>query len=158
MVRSKSKCPSDRIGVYKYLEDVPDRYRLSQHASAYKGRDVWEEFLTNHLFEKYNTKRFKEDVRRAGERWKDHMTEQDRHHALATPLHVEAWCKELVAQYKMRTAYNEYWVRIERFYDWLQWHTEHPHVYQPVLMAADQYDASGQIWEEKLRRGREGGE
>lgn len=158
MVRSKSRHPSDRMGVYKDLDDVPDRYRLSQHASTYNGRDVWAEFLTNHLFEKYNTERFKEDVRRAGDRWKAHMKERDRHHALATPRDVESWSEGLVDQYTLRTAYNEYWVRIERFYDWLQWHTDHPHVYQPVLMAAAQYDASGQIWDEKLRRGREGGE
>lgn len=158
MVRSKSRHPKDRMGVYKDFKDVPDRYRLSQHSSAYNGRDVWGEFLTNHLFEKYNSKRFKEDARRAGDRWKAHMQERGRHHALATPTDVEAWCEGLVDQYTLRTAYNEYWVRVERFYNWLQWHTEHPHVYHPVLMAAAKYDASQQIWDEKLSRGRRGDE
>ena len=128
--------PAERLGVYKSFEQVPDRYRLSNHTTSYEGRDVWTEFLTAHLFEKYNSDRFKKDARRAGRYWKEHMEERERHHALATPGDVETWMDDLLSRLKLKTAYNSYWVRLERFYSWLQWHTEHPHVYNPVLMAA----------------------
>jgi hypothetical protein len=81
------------------------------------------------------------------------MAERGRHHALATPADVEAWCSVLVEKKSLATAYN-YWVRIKRFYDWLQWHVDHPHVYDPVLMAVVAGGAADQIWEQKLRKWR----
>lgn len=154
---SVSPNPAERLGVYKALDQVPDRYRLQNHANAYGGRDVWDEFLTGHLFEKYDSERFKEEARRAGRYWKEHMDSRGRHHALATPADIESWVAGLLDDRKVKTAYNCYWVRIERFYSWLQWHTEHPHVYNPVLMAATDGEASGAVWEEKMarRQGRE---
>jgi len=62
------------------------------------------------------------------------MSEREAHHALAAPNDVEAWSSGLDV-FQPRHAHR-YWRRIRRFYDWLQWHTEHPHVYTPVLMAA----------------------
>lgn len=52
MAAGKSPDPADRMGVYKRLTDVPARYRLSQFAGEYDGRDVWEEFLTEYLFDR----------------------------------------------------------------------------------------------------------
>ena len=42
----KTTDAGERAGVYKELDDVPDRYRLYHHARAYEGRDVWDEYLT----------------------------------------------------------------------------------------------------------------
>ena len=148
--------PAERLGVYKSLDDVPDRYRLRNHTATYDARDVWDEFLTDHLFQTYNSERFKEDAIRAGRYWKEHMDARGRHHALATPADVEAWMSDLLDRVKVKTAYNSYWVRVERFYSWLQWHTEHPHVYNPVLMAAADGDASQTVWDEKMARRRGG--
>lgn len=149
---SVSTNPAERLGVYKSLADVPDRYRLRTHSSAYEGRDVWHEFLTEYLFERFNSERFKDDARRAGRYWKEHMEQRERHHALATPTDVEMWIADLFADRKVKTVYNEYWVRIERFYWWLQWHTEHPHVYNPVLIAAVEGTTSQTVWDEKIAR------
>jgi len=154
---SVSTNPAERLGVYKSLEEVPERYRLSNHTTTYKGRDVWTEFLTTHLFEKFDSDRFKEDARRAGRYWKEHMAERERHHALATPADVETWMNGLLTRMNLKTAYNSYWVRLERFYSWLQWHTEHPHVYNPLLMAAVDGEAARKVWDEKMAR-RRGGE
>lgn len=153
---SKSPDPRDRMGVFKRLDDVPERYRLHHHAAAYDGRDVWSEFLSEYLFPRFNSGRFKEDARRAGRYWKEHMADRDRHHALATPADVETWMADLLDRLKLKTAYNSYWVRIERFYWWLQWRTDHPHNYHPVLMAAANGEASEEIWEEKMARRRGG--
>lgn len=152
----KSSDPMDRMGVYKRLSDVPDRYRLHHHAAAYDGRDVWAEFLTEYMFPRYDSDRFKEDAQRAGRYWKEHMADCGRHHALATPADVEVWMAHLTEHLQLKTAYNSYWVRVERFYWWLQWHTEHPHAYHPVLMAANEGESAGTVWEEKMARRRGG--
>lgn len=149
--------PTNRLGVYKTLADVSDRYRLRNYATTYEGKDVWKVFLTDYLFERYDSGRFQEDARRAGRYWKEHMDDRDRHHALATPADVETWIDNLLRRMNLKTAYNSYWVRIERFYSWLLWHTDHPHVYNPVLMAAVEGDAARRVWDEKMAR-RRGGE
>jgi hypothetical protein len=152
----KSRHPGDRIGIYKELEDVPVNRRLSQYESEYENRNVWDEFMANVLLEQYTSERSVRDAERAGQRWRDYMDARGRHHALATPTDVEAWCQHLVDTLKIKTAYNSYWVRIERFYTWLYWHRSHPHCYNPVVMAAIDGDASGKIWEEKISRGNGG--
>ncbi len=79
------------------------------------------------------------------------MTTQARHPALATPSHVEQWCQQLLDTKAPRTAYN-YWVRIRRFYEWLQWHTDHPHRYSPVMLAVIAGGAAETIWLVKLEK------
>lgn len=153
MKRTKSTDPTDRMGVYKRIEDVPDRHRLERYADEYEARDVWREFCETSEYQQGSSEYFRENVDRTGDHWRGHMTNRECHHALASPADVEAWCADLVADKSLSTAYN-YWVRIRRFYDWLQWHVAHPHVYHPVLMAVVEGGAAGQIWEQKLRKGR----
>lgn len=152
----KSPNPADRCGVYTALEDVPDEHRLRTYTDAYADRDVWTEFCEDHLFDQHDSERFQHNARRAGEHWVAHCRARERHHALATPADVESWCGALLAERAVSTAYNQYWVRIERFYTWLQRSRAHPHVYHPVRMAAVEGDAARQIWQEKMDRGREG--
>lgn len=158
MSEQKPTAPRGRMGVYKRLEEVPAEHRLRSYRDRYEGLDVLETFLTEYLFDRYSSDRFVEDTRRAARRWKEHMSARGRHHALATPRDVEAWCSDLVDRYVPKTSYNSYWVRIERFYRWLRWHTDHPHLYDPVLMAAAEYPAAGSIWDEKISRGRNSSE
>lgn len=143
----------DRMGAFKRLEDVPNHLRFEQFADAYEDRDVWTEFCEEYEYHHGSSENFRRDVDRGGSHWLDHMAERAHHHALATPEDVEAWCVLLVEEKTLRTAFN-YWVRIKRFYDWLQWHVEHPHVYDPVLMAAANGGAAERIWQEQLRKGR----
>ena len=155
MRRIKSTNPADRMGVYKCLNDVPDRYRLHHHATAYEGRDVWQEFCEKYEYEQAGEwDRYEEFVDRAGRKWQTHMTDRGRHHALAIPADVEAWTAILLNEYSLRYAYDN-WIRVERFYGWLQWHSEHPHVYHPFLMAAADGGAAGQVWQKKAERHRE---
>lgn len=152
MSRRLSTDPADRMGVYKSLADVPDRYRLGHHSGAYAGRDVWAEYVAEHLAETYPdaSERFHRDVDNCGERWRAHMADRDRHHALARPVDVEEWIDALLADRTVGTVYAQYWVRIEEFYGWLQAHGDHPHVYHPVLMAAAGFDAARSVWQAKV--------
>jgi hypothetical protein len=155
---SKSTDPADRCGVYTSLDDVPDQRRLRTYADEYADRDVWTEFCADHLFDQHDSERFQHNARRAGEHWIAHCRARERHHALATPADIESWCAALLAERAVSTAYNQYWVRIERFYSWLQCSRDHPHLYHPARMAAVEGDAAGRIWQEKIERGRDGGE
>jgi hypothetical protein len=150
----KSLDPADRLGVYKRLSDVPSRYRLYHHADAYAGRETWQEFCEAYEYAQGSHARYEEEVDRAGDRWQSHMRTRDRHHALATPDDVEAWCADLLDSTSVRRSYD-YWIRVNRFYDWLLWHNDHPHVYNPALMATVDGDAAGRVWRWKARQNRQ---
>ncbi len=136
------------MGVYKRIAQVPDRYRLSSYAAEYEGRETWAEYVDEEIPDD-RRERFMDDTERVERRWKSHMESRDRHHALATPTDVEQWCSWLVTEFSIGHAYHPYWCRVEEFYDYLYWHTDHSHVYNPFLMAAAEYPAAGRIWEEK---------
>lgn len=144
----KTADPRDRMGVYHRLETVPDRYRLGNYENAYDGRDVWGEWvdtldLTDHL---------EETLGRAEREWKAHMADRGRHHALARPEDVVAWSTALLdGDRGVGTAYNRYWVQVEKFYTWLQNHVDYPHVYHPFWMAvvSDRDGPTGRIWDKK---------
>lgn len=140
--------PRDRMGVYKELAQVPDRYRLSAYASEYKRQDSWAEFVDEEIADDRN-ERFIKDTERVERRWKSHMESQGRHHALAIPADVEQWCARLVSEFSIGHAYYPHWSRVERFYEYLYWHADHPHLYNPFRIAASEYPAAGQIWDEK---------
>lgn len=148
---TKSLDAAARMGVYKRLADVPDRYRLAQHTAAYADRDVWQEFCEAAEYDQGSSEHYYNEVDRIGQRWADHMAERDRHHALAQPADVTVWCEHLLDKHSLRRAYD-HWVRIERFYRWLQWHADYPHVYNPVLMAAVDGGAAAHVWAKKAKR------
>jgi len=140
--------PLDRLGVFKQLSDVPDRHRFHQNASEYEGKDTWSDYrATVELGE-----RMSEEWERFARRWKAHMGECGRHHALARPEDVETWSQELVSRFSIGRAY-QHWNVIEGFYDWLKWHTEHPHTYNPFHMAAtDPESSTHEIWSRKMEK------
>jgi len=133
---------------------VPDRYRLYHHADAYEGRDVWAAFIAYEQAEHgYDSHRYEQNSATCGRRWKEHMADRGRHHALATPEDVETFMSGLLDRMKPDTAYSGYWTRLEPFYTWLQMHTEHPHRYHPVLMAAAvPGSTAAALWDVKLGR------
>jgi hypothetical protein len=156
MTRSKSTDPNDYMGIYKRLADVPDRYRLSQYAAAYEGHNVWQEYLDQCLFDRLQSERSRRDARRVGQHWRDHTSDRGRHHALATPEDVEMWFADQLDRLAIETVYTHRYVWLEGFFSWLQSHTEHPHVYHPVWMAAADSTAlaTGSLWQYKIDRTR----
>lgn len=152
--RPLSDDPADRMGVYKQLADVPDRYRLAVHADAYADRDVWAEYVDENP-DRLTSVGGRRGHERAGRRWKAHMADRDRHHALARPADVETFIADLLDRFAPGTVYNPHWVRLEAFYDWLTWHADHPHRYNPVLMAAADPDAPAttRLWRRKMGPG-----
>lgn len=149
----KSLSPTDRLGVYKRLAEVPDRYRLHHHADAYEDRDTWQEFCDEYEYAQGEGSDYEMEVDRVGDRWKAFMDECERHHALARPKDIDNWCAELRESFSVRRAY-EHWLRVNRFFNWLQWHTEHPHVYNPAMLAAAGDSDTRVLWEWRATQNR----
>ncbi|MFB6206447.1 MAG: hypothetical protein ABEJ05_07985 [Haloglomus sp.] len=140
--------PNDRLGVFKELSEVPDARRLYQYSRTYEGKDTWSEYRAKFDL----SKRMSEEWDRFARRWKEHMTEQGRHHALARPDDVETWSEWLLSQFSVDRSY-QHWNVIEGFYDWLKWHTDHPHAYNPFHMAARKDGSSAhKIWQRKMEK------
>ena len=151
MTTHESKSPTERMGIYKRLTDVPTEYRLSQYAANYEGWDVWAEWASE-ATEEHTSDRFAMYVERTERSWKSHMTERSRHHALATPTDVETWAATILQRCQPLSAYQIYFTKLEAFYTWLQYHPNHPHCYQPVWMAAAKGGETGRIWNTKIER------
>lgn len=150
---TKSLNPEDRLGVYKALSDVPQRYRLENYAKMYQGEDVWQQFCDEYEYENATHDRYERKLDIMGRKWKDFMSTRNRHHALARPEDVEAWCRELrCEQDKTIRRLHDHWLRIDRFYRWLQWHAEYPHTYRPPLMAALLDGYCAQAWKFKAEQ------
>ena len=142
----KAATPEGRMGAYKSLSDVPRRHRLSTFVESYRDRDVWGEFLAQEVLPGISYERKIEDVHRYGRYWKEHTDSNGTHHALATPEVVESYSEWLIEDKTPITACL-YWVRVDDFYEWLLWHADHPHRYNPVRMAAVEYENAGTLWE-----------
>lgn len=143
----KTDDPRERMGVYEQLCDVPSERRLERFAGSYNGRDTWAEAVDAWDV----SDRQREILERTGRSWKDHMADRGRHHALARPDDCEAWAESMLAEYAPSTIYHRYWSKIRRFYEWLQWHPEHPHLYEPPLMAIVENPdgAAAELWREE---------
>jgi hypothetical protein len=59
---------------------------------------------------------------------------------------VATWVNDIADTRTLQTVYSEYWVRVEAFYTWLQFHTRHPHVYHPPLMAVVAGGTTARVW------------
>lgn len=149
----------DRMGVYKRIDDVPNKYRLRNHEPAYEGRDVWGEYYEEKT-EKFGTKATRDRYEKAGRYFGMFMSEVGQHRALATPGQIERFLVALrdgeIGRHnhtrKLQTVYFEYFQPVEEFYTWLQWHADHPHVYHPVLMAVVEGDYARDVWNRKLEQ------
>lgn len=151
MSGQKSPATTDRMGLYDRLTDVPAHHRLGRYADRYADRDVWATFTASRPVA-HDSAEYAATLRKTARTWRPHARERGRHPALARPRDVEAWCRDLASSRVIGTVYSEYWVRLEEFYGWLLTHTDHPHVYHPVLMAAAQFETAGRIWADKIGR------
>lgn len=151
---SLSTDPHDRMGVYQSIDHVPGRHRLKQFRSDYRSRDVWVEYLGHLNSRRGNSKRKREQAKRAYENWSQFTDRLGYHYALATPSIIDEWCTELLEAYSPQYACSGYWAVIKRFYDWLMWHADHPHYYQPFLQAASEYTSAERLWEIYVSRPR----
>ena len=153
--------PTARMGVFKSIDDVPDRYRLSNYADQFRGEDTWSWYLTLRFDGTLSQaqgnlgKSRAGEVERCGRYFKNFMhRERGTHHALATPADIEAFLSAVKDGYKnptkqsrsISTVYDTYFAPVNRFYDWLQAWVDFPHRHHPVLMACANGGVARECW------------
>jgi len=148
MSRRKGVRPEQYAGVFQLFSEIPERYRLATYADQYKDEDTWMEYVEDVLKPEHKpvSEHLQKTIRLGGSSWLEHMDSMGRHHALATPEDVEAWCENLLDERKVRTAYENYYIRIYQFYNHLVSVKGHPHVYNPLLIAAVEYETARRVW------------
>ena len=147
MTRRKGTKPEQFAGAFQQYSEIPRRYRLETYAGQYRGQDTWGSYCDQVLFDEYDSNHMRRAARKAGDSWLSHMQTQGRHHALATPHDANLWCQELLdGDRSRRTCYEHYFVRIYQFYDYLKQNHRHPHLYNPLLLAAIEYDTARHLW------------
>jgi len=152
MSRRKGIHPEQYAGVYQRYDEIPERYRLETYASQYEGEDTWQEYVDDVLVPTHEpvSNSMQKSIRLAGESWREHMANRERHHALARPVDAEAWCRDLFDGRSKKTCYEHYFVRIYQFYDHMVQTSGHPHVYNPLLLAAIEHDYAEQVWRYRI--------
>ena len=155
MTDERLSTPEHYAGGFQHFDEIPERYRLETYAAQYRGADTWEKYVEEVLLEEHDSKRIRTTVRLAGSSWTEHMQRRGRHHALASPKDVAEWCNTLLKDKVEKTCYEYYFLRIYDFYDHLKFSHRHPHLYNPLLLAAIDYDAPHRIWMVRVHRRRE---
>ena len=147
MTRRKGTTPEQYAGVFQQYDSIPARYRLETYSGHYRDENTWNRYCEQVLFERFDSDYIRKSARRAGDSWLNHMTGEESHHALATPKHVDCWCDKLLNKDRnRRTCYENYFVRIYNFYEYLKSSYRHPHHYNPLLLAAIEFETTRYIW------------
>lgn len=147
MTRRKGTKPEQYAGAFQHSSEIPPRYRLETYAGQYRGEDTYDEYVQEVLYPEHDSDRLRSSVKRARFSWFQHMDKVGRHHALARPEDAGDWCRKLLAADRTpETCYEYYYNRIYQFYTHLKCHNDHPHLYNPLLLAAIEYDAAREIW------------
>lgn len=145
--------PREHLGVFASLDDVTPRYRLSRLEADYEGVDVYADFLQTLVnVEELGDYQRKYTYEALERRWKDHMAETGRHHALPTPGDVETFFHNQAEQVGMKTLYGKRYVPLNRFFEWLWLHPNYEHAYNPVLLAVVAGGTARQIWDYRTQR------
>src|SRR6056297_3046755 len=117
-----SSGPKQRLGVYKTLDDVPQRSLLEDKAGALPHDDPWECYIDS---KQEHGERTQARYARIGRIWPEHMEEQRRHYALPDPEHVESFF-QLYSENKLDTLYDCYYVQLNGFFKWMMYHVDYP--------------------------------
>lgn len=146
------RTPEEYLGVYKTLGDVPTVRRFdAMNPASFPHENPWDAHWDDWPHSKSESTEQKNA--RAKREWTNFMNEQGRHYALADPEHVETWARSLLLNggrgredgRKPIVAYRFYLRPVASFYDWLMYHTEYRHAYNPVYMAASIPGSSARI-------------
>lgn len=138
------------LGVFKCLNDVPERHYLGNFESDIDAEEAWHEFDAQELSDlSFHTRRY---VYGKGWReWKSYCNENDLHPALADPADVDDHLSAQKAEINtLKTVHDARFRPLFRWYRWMQFRTDYPHKYNPIVMAVLLDGATADIWETRL--------
>jgi hypothetical protein len=149
----KPTTPEGHAGIFQEYGDIPARYRLETYTQHYDGVDTLQRYYDEVYYPAHEpvSDWMEEQIERVATSWKNHMADRNRHHALATPQDVDLWCQDLLEFCSPKTSYKSYFRRIYNFYNYLQDSHQHPHLYNPLLLAAIEYDATYRVWQYRVK-------
>ena len=153
-----SDAPGERdveywLGIYKSINEVPDRYLLRNYEAEFTDQDTWSEYLSTREDLAESTK--KNSWYPCGDRFKKFMQEEvGRHHALPHPESIEAYLQHIkdggysikVTERSLNTLYYQHFSPLKTFFGWLLHHADYPHIYNPVLLAAHTGGITEETW------------
>lgn len=152
-MNKKPKTAEAHSGVFNSYSEIPARYRLQTYTQHYQGENTLRRYLEEVYFPKHTpvSEWMQKNAGRVRRSWVDHMEQRGRHHALATPEDVDSWFEELLEQCSAETCYKTYFRRIFNFYQYLEHSYRHPHTYNPVLLAAINFESTRRIWKFRVK-------
>lgn len=119
------------LNSWETIADVPDKFRLKNFIPEYEDVPLMDIFIDEYkpdLSERVRKYKYHR-VRRAVEEYIDNG-----HYAFLTPKQVDGFF-ETVTEYKLRVQYQVYLSVLRTFYEWMIWHRQYPHTYNPIDMA-----------------------
>jgi hypothetical protein len=138
------------LGVFKSIEEVPERYYLANFRSEIDGEVEWNVYdaeelsgLTFHQRQYVYGKAWRE--------WSSFCEENGVHSALADPQDIEVHLAEQRDSVnKLKTVHDARFRPLFRWYRWMMFHSEYPHRYNPVVMAVLLDGTTYDIWETRF--------
>jgi len=123
------------LGVFKCIEDVPDRYHLANFAADMDAETAWDAFDAAELEGKsYQTRRYK--YGKAWREWRSYCEACDIHPALPDPQDIEIHLTEQREEMdELGTVYTNRFRPLYLWFRWMLFHPTYPHRYNPTLMA-----------------------
>ncbi len=140
---SAPETPQEHAGrIFRDFSTITPEYRLEYHAGRYTDDAVWDEYVAHKAAQRggvaAETRRKRYGIAR--ERLAEVCAERGRHYAVARPADVEAFF-ESEAHLSDHVFRDRRFMPVYGFFEYLRYHTDHPHEYNPVLLAAFDADS-----------------
>lgn len=138
------------LGVFKTIDDVPDRYRLPNFETDIDALEAWNAFDAAELTGlSAHSRRYV--YGKAWREWRDYCERNEVNPALADPQDIEEHLAEQRAEVgKLKTVHDARFRPLYRWYQWMQFHADYPHRYSPVVMAVLLDGTTHDVWETRL--------
>lgn len=139
----KTSDPRSRTGIYNTYQEVPPHHRLEQKVNKYSDQNIWEHFVEE--------RGVADRAYPAMNRFQRVMEGRGVHYAFPHPTDVDAYCDHLI-DFAVTTIRSHY-TYLNYFFEWLRYHTEYPHRYNPLLVAAVEYENSARVFQYYVEKG-----
>lgn len=139
------------LGVWKTIEDVPERYRLERYQDVLDPEELWDEFCTEHG-EDWSEATRKYQYGKGWREWTAYCEELDIHPLAPTPQAVEDHLQQQREESASDGTLHQTRFRpINRLFEHLRYHTDVPVRYNPFVMAVLLNGAAHAAWSDRIK-------
>lgn len=138
------------LGIWKSIEDVPDRQRLQQYADVVDADKAWDEFCEEYGQDWTETTR-KYQYGKAWREWTSYCEQHAIHRLCPEPSDVEGHLVEQRSEAASDSTLHQTRFRpLCRLFEYLRYSTEYPHKYNPAIMAVLFGGAAYAAWRDRI--------